>query len=343
MQERPWPNIALFLITLAILALCGVLIYPFLTAIIGAITIAVATDKPYRWLESRCPGRSFPALLGVLIITIILVTPLFFLGEALVKQGLNLALFLRGGAPQEKLADFMLQHPAFSVKVDTITDQFDIAQTTQRTASFLAGKLGGLLGDSFAVITQLVLMMFMLFFAYRDRALAIATLRRILPLSDSETTQLLTSLSDTIYATAYGRVAISLVQGTLATLAYWLLGVPSPILWGLATVVAAMIPLVGALCIWAPIALYLALSGHWVKALMLAAWGGVIVSTIDNYLYPVLVGSRIEQHTVAILISVLGGVALFGIPGIILGPLILSTTKTLLDIWSQRTATTDSL
>jgi len=183
-------------------------------------------------------------------------------------------------------------------------------------------------------------MIFILFFAYRDRALAVTTLRRLLPLTEEETNQVLGTCSDTIYATASGRLVVSAVQGLLATLAFWFLGLQSAILWGMATVVAAMIPVFGALAVWAPIAIYLAFSGHWGKALILALWGGLVVSTIDNYLYPVLVGSRLQQHTVAILVSVLGGVALFGIPGIVLGPLLLSIAKTLLDIWTQRTSST---
>ena len=89
--------------------------------------------------------------------------------------------------------------------------------------------------------------------------------------------------------------------------------------------------------VWAPIAVYLGLSGHWGKAALLALWGGVIVSTIDNILYPLLVGSRLRSHPVAILLSIIGGVALFGIPGIILGPVTFTVATTLLEIWRART------
>ena len=99
-----------------------------------------------------------------------------------------------------------------------------------------------------------------------------------------------------------------------------------------------MIPAFGAFLVWGPIAIYLGISGHWGKALLLTVWGGVIVSTIDNFLYPILVGTRLRSHTAIILISILGGIALFGITGVILGPVIFTIAATLLDFWRARTS-----
>jgi predicted PurR-regulated permease PerM len=107
-------------------------------------------------------------------------------------------------------------------------------------------------------------------------------------------------------------------------------------LWGFTTAAFAMIPGVGAVLVWAPIAVYLGLTGHWGKTALLALWGGVIVSTIDNILYPMLVGSQLRAHTVTILISILGGVALFGITGVILGPVAFTAAAALLEFWHTR-------
>jgi predicted PurR-regulated permease PerM len=126
------------------------------------------------------------------------------------------------------------------------------------------------------------------------------------------------------------------IQGILAGLAFWVLGVPGAVLWGFTTVAVAMIPAFGSYLVWVPIAIYLGLSGHWGKAALLAVWGSVIVSTIDNFLYPILVGTRLRSHTAAILLSILGGIAAFGIPGIILGPVIFTIAATLLDFWHAR-------
>jgi len=179
-------------------------------------------------------------------------------------------------------------------------------------------------------------MLFILFFLYRDREIAARFARSLLPLEDEEATQLLTRMRGTIYATALGRLAIAALQGTLAGLAYWVLHVPNALLWAILTGVMAMIPAFGAVLVWAPIALYLGLSGHWIQALLLGIWGGGIVSLIDNFLYPTLVGPQLRQHSVAVLLSILGGITLFGITGIVLGPLTITAASTLLEIWRAR-------
>src|SRR6185312_9463706 len=114
------------------------------------------------------------------------------------------------------------------------------------------------------------------------------------------------------------------------------LGVPDAFLWGTLTTVMAMIPAFGAVLVWAPIALYLGLNGSWLKAALLAVWGGGVVSLVDNFLYPIVVGPRLRQHSVTILLSILGGIVLFGIAGIVLGPLTFAAAAVLLDIWRQR-------
>ena len=181
-------------------------------------------------------------------------------------------------------------------------------------------------------------MLFLLFFLLRDRALALISLRSLLPLRDDETSELLQRVGDTILATALGRLTIAAVQGVLGGLAFWVLGVPGVVLWAFTLAVCAMVPAFGSFLVWGPIAIYLGLAGHWGKAALLAIWGGLIVSTIDNVLYPVLVGSHLRAHTASILLSVLGGIALFGPVGIILGPVLFAIATTLLDIWRTRTS-----
>ncbi len=184
-------------------------------------------------------------------------------------------------------------------------------------------------------------MLFVLFFpSPRPRAQHLSSLRALLPLRDDETDELLHRVGDTILATALGRLTIAAVQGVLAGLAFWVLGVPGVILWAFTLTACAMIPAFGSFLVWGPIAIFLGFSGHWGKAALLALWGGLIVSTIDNILYPILVGSHLRSHTTTILLSVLGGIALFGPIGIVLGPVLFTLADTLLEIWHTRDTTT---
>jgi predicted PurR-regulated permease PerM len=119
---------------------------------------------------------------------------------------------------------------------------------------------------------------------------------------------------------------------------YAALGVPGAVLWGAVTFIAALIPVFGTVLIWGPVALYLLVTGSWIKAVILVGWGMLAVGMIDNLLYPFLVGDKLRLHTVPTFFSILGGIILFGPAGLILGPLILAITIALLDIWWMRTS-----
>jgi predicted PurR-regulated permease PerM len=196
--------------------------------------------------------------------------------------------------------------------------------------------VGGFLGGSLATLTQIVLMLFTLFFLYRDREACMDALRSLLPLEEHQKDVLLKRIGDAIYATLQGSLSIALIQGSLGGLMFWILGIPAAMVWGVFMSLMALIPSLGTFLVWMPAAAYLFLSGHHWKAFILFAWGALVISTIDNVLYPTLVGSRLQLHTVAVLFSVLGAIALLGIPGIVLGPLILTITLTLISFWQQR-------
>lgn len=336
-EETSWKQITLFLLTFGIVILCALILRPFFTAIVGAIVLAVITQRPCDWLASKIKNRSAAAALALVLVTLAVIIPSFFLVHDLGQQAFAAVRALRDDANQQKFSEFLGGHPAIASRIEAVADSIDLSHAAQTAAKFLGSKLAGLLGNSFRFITQIVVMLFILFFLFRDRAFAIGLLRSMLPLREEEASELLERVGDTIYATALGRLAVAAVQGLLAGLAFWVLGVPGVILWAFTTVAFAMIPAFGSLLVWGPIAIYLGLTGHWGKAVLLAIWGGVIVSMIDNFLYPILVGTRLRSHTVTILISILGGIAIFGITGVILGPVIFAIAATLLDFWRVRT------
>ena len=150
--------------------------------------------------------------------------------------------------------------------------------------------------------------------------------------------RLFARVGDTIYATIYGTLAVSAVQGLLGGLMFWWLGLPAPLLWGVVMALLAVVPVLGAFVVWIPAALFLALDGSWGKALILTVWGMIVVGGIDNLLRPILVGNRLKLHTILAFMSVVGGLILFGSAGLILGPLALTVTTVLLGIWRSRTA-----
>jgi predicted PurR-regulated permease PerM len=338
-EETTWKQITFYLLTIAILVVCGLLLYPFFGAIIGAIVLAVVTQRPYDWLASKIKHRSTAATVAVILVILAVIVPGYFLAQNIGKQALTAINALRDDANQQKFSEFIGSHPALASRIEIISNSIDPGHAAQTTAAYVGSKFAGALGNSVRAITQVVVMIFILFFLFRDRDFALTFLRSLLPLRKNESHELIERMGDTIYATALGRLAVAGVQGVLAGLAFWVLGVPGIILWSFSTAVFAMIPAFGAFLVWGPIAIYLGISGHWGKAALLALWGGVIVSTIDNFLYPILVGTRLRSHTATILLSILGGIAVFGIIGVILGPVTFTIAATLLEFGRFRTNT----
>jgi predicted PurR-regulated permease PerM len=254
---------------------------------------------------------------------------------------LDLAAKLQSPETALSVARLFVRHPALARYLQIITDNIDVSHTAKTATAFIGSRLAAAVAHSVKAIASLVVMLFLLFFLYRDGRQAVAFTRTILPLTDVETTILLQRTTDTIYATVLGRLFVATIQGALSGLAFWWFGVPGAFLWAVLTIVMAMIPGFGAVLVWAPITVYLIIIGHWGQAILLGVWGGGVVSLIDNILYPLLVGTRIRQNTGVILISILGGVALFGITGIILGPVLFTVAETLLEFWRLRMANAD--
>jgi predicted PurR-regulated permease PerM len=135
----------------------------------------------------------------------------------------------------------------------------------------------------------------------------------------------------------FGTVIVAIVQGTLGGLMFWFLGLPGALLWGVVMALLALVPVLGAFVVWIPAAVFLAVEGSWGKALLLTGWGTIVVGMIDNLLYPLLVGNKLRLHTVPVFFAIVGGLALFGASGVILGPVLLAVALGLIDVWKSRT------
>ncbi|HEX7157657.1 MAG TPA: AI-2E family transporter [Edaphobacter sp.] len=336
-QKNLWKQITLFLLTIGAVGVCVLILYPFLPGLIGAIVLAVITKSPYNWLRRKIRSRNASAAVALIVVILSVVVPGFFVAQDLIQGTTAMVNFLRSDAPQQIFNSVLNSYPNFAAGFRLAFHDIDIQSAVRSNATYLGGLLAGLLGHSFGAITQLVIMLFILFFLFRDQERAIAFARSaLLPFNDDETTVLLENIRLTIYATALGRLVIAVIQGTLAGLAFWILGVPNPMLWAVMTGVVAILPAVGPVLVWMPIVLYLGLTGHWGQATLLAVWGTFVVSSIDNFLYPVLVGSKLHQHTVTVLLAILGGIAVFGLSGVILGPIAFTVAATLIGFWRAR-------
>jgi predicted PurR-regulated permease PerM len=329
--------VVLGLATLVALYICYLIVQPFMPAIVIASAVAIATKRPHNGLRSRLRSNAAAAAVSVILLACLIVVPLTLLITYLVHQ-------IIGGVQQLQamggLADWrsILQLPPLLDRaLQWAEANLDLQSQFTRLGQGLAAQAGGVLAGSVNLLTQIVILHFVLFFMYRDRDRALDALRALVPLSEQETNRIFARVEDTILATVNGSLTVAFVQAVLAGIMYTALGVPASVIWASATFVVALVPVFGTFMVWGPVAVFLLLSGSWIKALILVGWGMLAVGSIDNVLYPYLVGGRLRMHTVPTFFSILGGVGLFGPAGLFLGPIALAVTMGLLQVWWWRT------
>lgn len=186
-------------------------------------------------------------------------------------------------------------------------------------------------------MTELLITLYILFYFIRDHRQGANWLRSLVPLSDRETDEVFARVEDTIHATIYGSVMVALVQGVVGGLLFWAVKLPAPLLWGTLIAVLALVPILGPFVIFIPAALLLALQEDWTRASAVGV-GGIVIALIGHFLYPFLVGQRLRLHPVLVFFAFLGGLAVFGAAGLILGPAVLALTEALFHVWQHRTA-----
>jgi predicted PurR-regulated permease PerM len=334
------PAIRAFAVTVATLIglyICFLLAVPFLAALTGALTVAVLAVPLQRRLERGLRRPSLAAGISTALLALIVVLPLGLLTHQLAGE-----VGTGAAAVQQQVMNGGLQRnlqalPLVGWIADLFGGQLDVRSIFSTLSGWLTNLGGYMVQGSLSYLITILLTFYFLFYFLRDREDALRQLKIMSPLSDNETDRLLGRASDTIHAMLFGTVITAAVQGALGGLIFWLLGLPNPVFWGLVMALLAIVPVLGTFVIWIPAAIYLAAVGDWGKAMILAAWGGIVIAGVDNLLYPILAGGRLRMPTVPMFISIVGGIMLFGVSGVIIGPLAVTMTLTLLEIWRDRT------
>ncbi|MBH0203045.1 MAG: AI-2E family transporter [Nitrospira sp.] len=218
--------------------------------------------------------------------------------------------------------------PAVSLEQSLMTGVKELSQ-------LLVGGMGGLLKNTFALVTNFFMMLLILFFLFKDGRQWLEVLYDLIPMEESHKSKILVRLDQTIRAVVKGMLVTAIVQGILAGMAYWALDVPFPIGLTALTVVLAPIPFGGTGLVWGPVALYLFWIGETGHALMMLVWGIGVVSMVDQFLRPWLIGQDVQIPVLLLVLSVLGGLALYGILGIFIGPIMVSLLMTAVQIYRE--------
>ena len=330
-------NRLILLICLAIAAYASYwLIEPFLRPIVLAILIGMLSFPLHDWMEQRLGGRrNLAALLGCLALSLLVMLPASMVLMAILKQGINYAVIVRDWATEENIHK-VLSHPWMlhlkerlgELLPPEMLDPAAIKSQAITTASVVGKKFAGvstaMLGSITHFAMNFTLLLFVLFFVLRDHNAMLAFIRHALPLSRSQEDVLFKEVVDVSKSALLGSLLTAATQGVVGGFGLWLAGFPG-LFWGAIMAFASLIPFVGTALIWVPASLYLFFTGEMEWGFFMLFWGAVVVGSIDNFLRPMFMQGA-SMNTVVVFFSLIGGLHLFGLAGLVYGPIIFAIT-----------------
>lgn len=340
--------VGLLAAALVALYLCWLMLQPFIEVLLWAVVLVIVFMPVHRRVRARVGSPGWSAMLSCLLVVVVILVPLTLVALAITREMAHIAQGLQA-KPGEAGAGGMagiLESPYVDRALNWVGQYVDLSQfnsqqfIADRLKSFggtIAGRTLGLVGGVVGIVVEIFFVIFTMYYLFRDGERMREGVYNVLPLDDRRAHEIIDRTQEVISASVYGVLVIALIQGALGGLAFWALGLPSALLWGVVMVFLSMIPMAGAFVVWVPAALYLVITGDYVKAIILTVWGALVIGSVDNFLRPKLVGEKTRLHELIIFFSVLGGLQVFGVIGLVLGPVVVAIAIALLDVLRSAT------
>jgi len=346
-MKREYFLISLFLlITAIIFYLFFKIIIPFFVPICWAAVLTIIFYPLQDRLARFIRNRNLLALLMCVLIIVLIIGPITYLFVAVVYQAAGAVakvneLYNTGQLNQ--LLSFDL--PVFQAAKEKLSQYYDLTQINideivkdaiSRVSGVLLNQTSWLVANATKAVFYFFLMLFAMFYFFRDGDRAIRKIKRLLPLTPAQIETAFSQLRDVIQATMYGGVVIALLQGLLGGILFAAVGIASPVFWGAIMAFLALLPVVGAFIVYLPAGLILILGGSVVKGLIVILVGMLIISQTDNFIRPVLISGKTSLHPLLLFFTILGGISLFGLLGLVVGPMVAASFTILLKVFELR-------
>jgi predicted PurR-regulated permease PerM len=313
-----------------------------LWAVVFAILFAPLNRRLGRW------SRSLGALETILIIVVIVIVPVNLIGAELLKEAIAVYQLIHSGQLNfgsyfqrvyETLPSWGLDLLQRSELTDFESIRDKLTASIAHISQFLASWAVSIGQNSVGFVLRLLVMLYLLFFLLRDGEDLIARIQQAIPLPEGQQQALFAKFTVVIRATVKGNLVVALLQGVLGGLAFWLLGIRASLLWGSLMAILSLLPMVGAILIWGPVGVYYLATGSMAQGLFLLVYGFLVIGMADNILRPLLVRKETKLPDYLVLISTFGGLAVFGINGFIIGPVIAALFVSVWEIFQAARAT----
>jgi len=310
----------------------GWILLPYAGAVFWGMVLAILFAPLYRRLMNATKRKpNVSALLALLVIIVMVLIPVALITASLVQQAAGVYTMVSAGHIDVG-AYFRQIIGVLPDWVISVLERFQLTSlaTIQQKLSAVAAQASQIAGryalnvgrNTFDFLVSLTIMLYLLFFLLRDGDTLARRVRQAVPLSSRYKQRLFDNFTTVIRATVKGNVLVALAQGALGGIAFWFLGVQAPLLWAVVMAFLSLLPAVGAAIVWAPVAVYFMVSGSLVEGIGLAVYGVLVIGLVDNVLRPVLVGKDTKMPDYIVLLSTIGGMALFGLNGFVIGPVV---------------------
>ena len=334
---------------IALIVLIGIAVFkmflPFMATLLTAFIFWQLFNPVFDYFKRITRHPKTSSLITCVLVTIVIVLPFFIVGSIATKEASELyknvvkepglSLNIQDGF-QNSLLPYFHRFGIEQDKINGLFGQIDFSEGLKKATSVTASFLT----EAYQKISEFIFLVFVMLFAlyylflYGDKF--IRSLFRISPLSNKDENIILSRFLSMNRATIKGTIIIGIAQGMLGGLSFWILGINAPFLWGVIMGIFSVLPLVGPAIIWLPAAIWLLVSGSWIKGIILLLIGSFIIGSVDNFLRPKLIGSDTALHPLWILIGTFGGILEFGIMGFVIGPLLITIFFALLEIFEKK-------
>jgi len=333
MQQALLRKLFFTILLLASLTLVIIIFLPFFVPIAIAATVAVMVYPVYHWMEATVKNKNIAALFTVVLTIIVLLIPLGIIGLLIARETADLYTQITSGQPQFTSIVFRTIEDMIQRYAPTM--QINLTSYAGQSLQWIVGNIQTVFAGTASTILALFLGVITYYYLLKDGKKFIQKLTTLSPLTQAEEKQIIERLQRTINSVVRGSIIIALLQGIVTGIGLAIFGVPNAILLGSIAGIGALIPTVGTAIVIAPVIVYLFVIQDYTAAIGMLIWGSTAVGLIDNLLHPILVGKGMSIHPLFIFFAVLGGIAIFGISGFILGPLVVGFFFALLDVYAE--------
>lgn len=353
LMKRDYVLISLFFLICAIsFYLFYRIIVPFFVPIAWAAVFAILFYPLYRKLVPKVRKGWIASVLMCALIFLLIIGPVGYLMMQLVREAAQAVSYVNEMYKSGELKEMLsLDVPWIQNLIDSMSQYYDLSKVNldeiardaaNSISQIVVKQTSNFIANGAQVVFYFVLMLFTMFYFFIDGHRVVDRIRRLMPLTKKQIDDTFKQLYDIILATMYGGVVVALVQGVIGGVIFWAVGIPSPIFWGAVMAFLSIIPIIGAFVVYIPAGIILIIAGSWVKGLIVLLIGTLVISQIDNVLRPYLISGKAAMHPLLLFFSIMGGISMFGLLGIVVGPMVAAVFVTLLRIFENRLHGEDS-